>query len=166
MHSIVITRSVKPNWQRTARSHWRSSTPYPEGDVKELKVVVKADVQGSAEAVADTLTKLSTEACRLIVIHSGVGGITETDISLAAASDAIVLGFNVRPHRKPPTLPNSKVLISVFTMSSTMPSMTSRMLWKVCSRRLSRKLTLVAPKYVKPSIDQGRHHSRLLRGFR
>jgi translation initiation factor IF-2 len=71
-----------------------------EGDVKELKVVVKADVQGSVEAVADTLTKLSTEACRLIVIHSGVGGVTETDISLASASDAIVLGFNVRPAPK------------------------------------------------------------------
>ena len=71
-----------------------------EGDVKELKVIVKADVQGSAEAVSDTLTKLSTSACRLIVIHSGVGGITETDISLASASDAIVLGFNVRPAPK------------------------------------------------------------------
>ena len=75
-----------------------------EGDVKELKVVVKADVQGSVEAVADTLTKLSTDACRLIVIHSGVGGITETDISLAAASDAIVLGFNVRPAPKAASL--------------------------------------------------------------
>lgn len=71
-----------------------------EGDVKELRVVVKADVQGSAEAVSDTLTKLSTDSCRLIVIHSGVGGITETDISLASASDAIVLGFNVRPAPK------------------------------------------------------------------
>ena len=71
-----------------------------EGDVKELKVIVKADVQGSAEAVSSTLTKLSTDACRLIVIHSGVGGITETDISLASASDAIVLGFNVRPAPK------------------------------------------------------------------
>jgi translation initiation factor IF-2 len=71
-----------------------------EGDVKELKIIVKADVQGSAEAVSSTLTKLSTDACRLIVIHSGVGGITETDISLAAASDAIVLGFNVRPAPK------------------------------------------------------------------
>ncbi len=71
-----------------------------EGDVKELKVIVKADVQGSAEAVSDTLSKLSTDACRLIVIHSGVGGITETDISLASASDAIVLGFNVRPAPK------------------------------------------------------------------
>ncbi|MDT8441312.1 MAG: translation initiation factor IF-2 [Desulfuromonadales bacterium] len=71
-----------------------------EGDVKELKVIVKADVQGSVEAVADSLSKLSTNACRLLVIHSGVGGITETDISLASASDAIVLGFNVRPSPK------------------------------------------------------------------
>lgn len=75
-----------------------------EGDVKELKVIVKADVQGSAEAVSSTLTKLSTDACRLIVIHSGVGGITETDISLASASDAIVLGFNVRPAPKAASL--------------------------------------------------------------
>ena len=71
-----------------------------EGDVKELKVIVKADVQGSAEAVSGTLSKLSTAACRLIVIHSGVGGVTETDISLASASNAIVLGFNVRPSPK------------------------------------------------------------------
>jgi len=71
-----------------------------QGDVKELRVIVKADVQGSVEAVAESLGKLSTEACRLVVIHSGVGAITETDISLAAASDAIVLGFNVRPAPK------------------------------------------------------------------
>ena len=71
-----------------------------QGDVKELRVIVKADVQGSVEAVAESLGKLATEACRLVVIHSGVGAITETDISLAAASDAIVLGFNVRPAPK------------------------------------------------------------------
>jgi translation initiation factor IF-2 len=71
-----------------------------QGDVKELRVIVKADVQGSVEAVAESLSKLATDACRLVVIHSGVGAITETDISLAAASDAIVLGFNVRPAPK------------------------------------------------------------------
>jgi translation initiation factor IF-2 len=71
-----------------------------QGDVKELRVIVKADVQGSVEAVAESLGKLATDACRLVVIHSGVGAITETDISLAAASDAIVLGFNVRPAPK------------------------------------------------------------------
>ncbi|APG26913.1 translation initiation factor IF-2 [Syntrophotalea acetylenivorans] len=71
-----------------------------EGDVKELKVIIKGDVQGSVEAVKDTLGKLSTDACRLVVIHSAVGGIIESDVSLAAASDAIILGFNVRPEPK------------------------------------------------------------------
>jgi len=71
-----------------------------EGDVKELKVIIKADVQGSVEAVKDSLLKLSTDACRLVVIHTGVGGIIESDITLASASDAIVLGFNVRPESK------------------------------------------------------------------
>lgn len=71
-----------------------------QGDVKELKVILKADVQGSVEAVKDSLSKLSTDACRLLVIHTGVGGIIESDVSLASASDAIVLGFNVRPEPK------------------------------------------------------------------
>ncbi|MEZ4599261.1 MAG: translation initiation factor IF-2 [Syntrophotaleaceae bacterium] len=71
-----------------------------EGEVKELKVILKADVQGSVEAVKDSLGKLSTEACRLVVIHGAVGGITESDVSLASASDAIILGFNVRPESK------------------------------------------------------------------
>ncbi|BCR04827.1 hypothetical protein DESUT3_18960 [Desulfuromonas versatilis] len=75
-----------------------------EGDVKELKVIVKGDVQGSVEAVKDALLKLSTDACRLVVIHTGVGGIIESDVTLAAASDAIVLGFNVRPEPKASTL--------------------------------------------------------------
>ncbi|HKI51273.1 MAG TPA: translation initiation factor IF-2 [Geothermobacteraceae bacterium] len=71
-----------------------------EGDVKELKVIVKGDVQGSVEAVKDALLKLSSDNCRLLVIHTGVGGIIESDVSLASASDAIVLGFNVRPEPK------------------------------------------------------------------
>ena len=71
-----------------------------QGDVKELKVIIKGDVQGSVEAVKDSLLKLSTEACRLVVIHTGVGGIIESDVTLASASDAIVLGFNVRPEAK------------------------------------------------------------------
>ncbi|MHB1397367.1 MAG: translation initiation factor IF-2 [Trichloromonadaceae bacterium] len=71
-----------------------------QGDVKELKVIIKGDVQGSVEAVKDSLLKLTTDACRLIVLHTGVGGITESDITLATASDAIVLGFNVRPETK------------------------------------------------------------------
>lgn len=66
------------------------------GDVKELNVVLKADVQGSVEAISDSLTKLSTDEVRVNIIGSGVGGITETDATLAAASNAIVVGFNVR----------------------------------------------------------------------
>ena len=71
-----------------------------EGNVEELKVIVKADVQGSVEAVKDTLSKLTTSNCRLTVVHTGVGGITESDISLASASDAIIIGFSVRPEAK------------------------------------------------------------------
>ncbi|WP_440903863.1 translation initiation factor IF-2 [Catenovulum sp. SX2] len=67
-----------------------------EGDVKELNIVLKSDVQGSLEAISDSLTKLSTEEVKVKIIGSGVGGITETDATLAAASQAIILGFNVR----------------------------------------------------------------------
>jgi translation initiation factor IF-2 len=75
-----------------------------DGEAKELKVIIKADVQGSVEAVKDSLSKLSTDSCRLVVLHTGVGGIIESDITLASASDAIVLGFNVRPESKASSL--------------------------------------------------------------
>jgi translation initiation factor IF-2 len=71
-----------------------------KGEVKDLNAIVKADVQGSVEAVAESLRKLSTDAVRLNVIHSSVGAITETDVNLATASNAIILGFNVRPEPK------------------------------------------------------------------
>jgi translation initiation factor IF-2 len=66
------------------------------GEVSELNVVLKADVQGSVEAIADALVKLSTDEVKVNIVGSGVGGITETDATLAAASNAILLGFNVR----------------------------------------------------------------------
>jgi translation initiation factor IF-2 len=68
-----------------------------EGKVKDLNIIVKADVQGSVEAVKQSLEKLSNNEVRVRVIHGGVGAITETDITLASASNAIVIGFNVRP---------------------------------------------------------------------
>ncbi|SCL82924.1 translation initiation factor IF-2 [Sporanaerobacter sp. PP17-6a] len=67
------------------------------GEVKELNVVIKADVKGSIEAVKQSLTKLSVDEVRLNVIHDGVGGITDSDVMLASASNAILIGFNVRP---------------------------------------------------------------------
>jgi translation initiation factor IF-2 len=70
-----------------------------EGGMKELPVIVKADVQGSAEVLGDTLTKLSDEKVKIRIIHSGVGAINESDVLLASASNAIVIGFNVRPDR-------------------------------------------------------------------
>ncbi|WP_061995027.1 translation initiation factor IF-2 [Clostridium sp. ATCC 25772] len=68
-----------------------------EGKVKELGVIVKADVQGSVEAIRQSLEKLSTDNVKVRVIHGGVGAITETDVTLATASNAIIIGFNVRP---------------------------------------------------------------------
>jgi len=68
-----------------------------QGDVKDLNIIVKADVQGSVEAVKQSLSKLSNEEVRVNCIHGGVGGVTESDVMLAAASNAIIVGFNVRP---------------------------------------------------------------------
>ncbi|MGM9944384.1 MAG: translation initiation factor IF-2 [Lysinibacillus sp.] len=68
-----------------------------QGDVKELNLIVKADVQGTVEAMAASLMKIDVEGVNVKIIHTGAGAITESDISLAAASNAIVIGFNVRP---------------------------------------------------------------------
>ena len=67
------------------------------GDFRELKLIIKADVGGSVEALGDSLLKLSTEEVALNIIHSGVGAITESDVMLASASDAVIIGFQVRP---------------------------------------------------------------------
>lgn len=68
-----------------------------QGEMKDLNIILKADVQGSAEAVAASLQKIDVEGVNIKIIHSGAGAINESDISLAAASNAIVIGFNVRP---------------------------------------------------------------------
>ncbi|MEW6377690.1 MAG: translation initiation factor IF-2 [Thermodesulfobacteriota bacterium] len=71
-----------------------------KGEVKELNVIIKADVQGSIEAVKEALKKLSTDIVKVNILHDAVGGITETDVNLASASNAIIIGFNVRPGQK------------------------------------------------------------------
>lgn len=68
-----------------------------EGEIKELNIVVKADVQGTVEAVRESLVELSTDEVQVNLVHGGVGAISETDVMLAAASNAIIIGFNVRP---------------------------------------------------------------------
>ena len=71
-----------------------------DADQQELRIIIKGDVQGSVEAVADTFAKLSTDRARLSIVHAGVGAITEGDVNLAIAAKAIVIGFNVRPAGK------------------------------------------------------------------
>jgi translation initiation factor IF-2 len=70
-----------------------------EGGMKELPLIIKADVQGSAEVLADTLARLTDEKVKIRIIHTGVGAINESDVLLATASNAIIIGFNVRPDR-------------------------------------------------------------------
>jgi translation initiation factor IF-2 len=70
-----------------------------EGETKELNIILKTDVGGTAEVLTDTLQKLSNDKVKIRVLHSGVGAITETDVLLASASNAIIVGFNVRPDR-------------------------------------------------------------------
>ncbi len=71
-----------------------------KGDVPVLNIILKADVQGSLEALADALGKLGRDEVGLAIIHKAVGGVTENDVALAAASDALIIGFNVRPDRR------------------------------------------------------------------
>jgi translation initiation factor IF-2 len=68
-----------------------------QGEAKELRVVLKGDTHGSIQAIQEALERLSTDEVKIQVIHQGVGGISETDVTLAAASDAIIVGFNVSP---------------------------------------------------------------------
>lgn len=79
-----------------------------EGELKDLNVIIKADNKGSIEAISSSLTKLSNEEVKVSVIHSGVGGISESDVMLASASNAIIIGFNVRPNNGAMDLANAE----------------------------------------------------------
>ena len=110
-------RGIGEYWMRKEREKELSATSkitleqlyekMKEG-VKELNVIIRADVQGSLEALADALTKLSTSDIKLNVIHSSTGAITETDVMLASASNAIIIGFNVRPDARVSELAESE----------------------------------------------------------
>jgi translation initiation factor IF-2 len=88
-----------------------------EGTVKELPLIIKGDVQGSVEVTTDMLNKLGSEKVKVKILHSGAGAITETDVLLASASNAIVIGFNVRPERKAQELADTEgVEIRLYTV--------------------------------------------------
>ncbi|WP_461211130.1 translation initiation factor IF-2 [Desulfocurvus sp. DL9XJH121] len=101
---IAQNRALKVRERQLASEHKVTLESFlassPDSDLKTLNLVLKADVQGSQEAIADALNKLSTDAVKVDILHSGAGAITESDILLAAASDAIIIGFNVRPTAK------------------------------------------------------------------
>ena len=105
---IVIYREAKSREQAMARgTRVTLETLHEhlqEGETKDLNVILKTDVGGSAEVLTDMMQKLSNDKVRVQVIHSGVGAINETDVLLASASEAIVIGFNVRPERNAATL--------------------------------------------------------------
>ena len=87
------------------------------GELKDLNIILKADAQGSVEALSSSLLKLSNQEVRVNIIHDGIGGITESDISLAAASNAIVIGFNVRPDNNAKALADKeKVSIELYSV--------------------------------------------------
>ncbi|MBN1622594.1 MAG: translation initiation factor IF-2 [Endomicrobiales bacterium] len=103
VESERYAREIAQNRQNRAREealrprHHLSLEDISSGKVKELRLIIKADVQGSLEALRDSLEKFSTKEITLRVVHGGVGTINESDITLAAASDALIVGFNIRP---------------------------------------------------------------------
>jgi translation initiation factor IF-2 len=99
---IALKRSQVKREQETRRTHGhvtldRVFDKIKEGTIRELKLIIKADVDGSVEVLSDTLGKIATDEVRTNIIHAGVGQIIESDVLLAAASDAIIIGFNVTP---------------------------------------------------------------------
>ncbi|HET9088521.1 MAG TPA: translation initiation factor IF-2 [Acidobacteriaceae bacterium] len=102
--SVAQYRKMKERESQLAKSSRVSleglAEQIKQAGVKELPIILKGDVQGSVEVLAESMPRLSTEKVRVKVIHTGVGAITESDILLASASNAIVIGFNVRPERK------------------------------------------------------------------
>ena len=99
---IVLYREAKARdiaMARTRISLDQLHQQLREGEIKDLNLILKADVGGSAEVLAETLQKLSNDKVRIRVLHTGVGAITESDVLLASASNAIIIGFNVRPER-------------------------------------------------------------------
>ncbi|MEO8878041.1 MAG: translation initiation factor IF-2, partial [Polyangiaceae bacterium] len=93
------------------------TTRIADSGMQELRLIIKGDVQGSVEAVADTLAKLSTDKVKLSIVHAGVGAITEGDVNLGIASKALIIGFNVRPAGKASALADeNKIEIRLYTI--------------------------------------------------
>lgn len=104
------------------------------GEVKHLPVIIKADVQGSIEAIEGTITKLSNDEVSVQILHSAVGPISDSDVTLAKASNAFIIGFNVRAIPHAATWPvRTALTFVIIRLSMTLP-MTLRKRWKACCR--------------------------------
>jgi translation initiation factor IF-2 len=148
---IASERALKRRLIEQARQHVTLDDLFEriqEGQVKELKLILKADTQGSIEAIAESLEKIDQEEVKLNIIHRGVGGITETDVMLASASDAIIIGFNVRPDAK----------ASEMAIKEGVDLRTYRVIYKVIEDITAARLGMLAPKY--EEVEQGRAEVR------
>lgn len=109
---VSLHRSQKQRSKELAKSSRMSLDSLfekmQEGEVKDLNLIIKADVHGSIEALTESLVKLSNEEVKINIVHAATGTITESDVSLAAVSDAIIIGFNVRPNTKVQALANEE----------------------------------------------------------
>ena len=110
-------------------------TQMEEGALRELNIIVKADVQGSIEAVVGELSKIDHPEVGVNVIHTGIGAITEGDVMLASASNAVVIGFNVRPNAEARSSPSARASTCARTGSSTSSPTTSARRSSACSPR-------------------------------
>jgi translation initiation factor IF-2 len=137
---VAEERSLKRRLLAQQKSHMSLDDLFAriqEGEVPELRLVVKADTQGSIEALKDALDKIDTSEVRITMLHSGVGAITETDVDLADASDAIVIGFNVRPEPKASQLAEkTKVDMRLYTV-----------IYKVVEDINAARVGMLAPEY-------------------
>ncbi len=155
-------------------------TRIQEGVVKELNLIIKGDVQGSVEAVGEALERLGTEAVKVKVIHSSVGGIKETDVMLASASEAIIIGFNVRPEPKADTLAEKEgvdvrlyniIYDAISDVKAAMegllePTLKEKILGKVEVRQtfhISRTGTIAGCYVLEGTISRSNTNARLLR---
>lgn len=150
-----------------------------EGEIKELNVIIKADVQGSIEALKGSLLKLGTDEVDINIIHTGVGGINETDINLASASNAIIIGFNVRPNSNALQIAEKeKVEIKVYRViykviedvKDAMAGLLEPELKEVIKGRVEVRATfkvpdvgIIAGSYVKDGEVNRNYHVRLIR---
>jgi len=154
------------------------TTRIADSGMQELRIIIKGDVQGSVEAVADTLAKLSTDKVKLSIVHAGVGAITEGDVNLAIASKAIIIGFNVRPAGKAANVADeNKVEIRLYqiiyqaiddvrnAMEGLLPAtLVEKMNGKAEVRQVFKiKGQIVAGSYIIEGMFKRSGHSRLMR---